>query len=344
MKSKQRTRILAIALIAVLAIFLFFRTCGKKSGEIVAPEARKDQPVLPPAPQFNADSAYAMVQKQVDFGPRVPGTAGHKACADWMVATLLRHGADTVIQQTGTVTAFNGQKLPLRNIIAQFHKERKERILLLAHYDTRPFADKDADPKRQGDPIPGANDGGSGVGILLEIARHLTAHPAEKIGVDIFFTDVEDYGQPTGVMTMEESSDTWCLGSQYWAKNTQPVGYSARFGILLDMVGARDARFHKEAFSVQTAGLVVNKVWRTGAALGYTDRFVDDVKYFVGVDDHVHVWQHLKIPTIDIIEYNAGTQAFTPAWHTHNDAMENIDAATLKAVGQTVLEVVWKER
>jgi hypothetical protein len=244
----------------------------------------KPPPELPPAPQFDPDSAYAFVRKQVDFGPRVPGSTAHRNCADWMVARLKTYGADTVIEQTGTVTAFNGQKLPLRNIIARFHADRKERILLLTHYDTRPMADKDKDPKRQGEPIPGANDGGSGVGVLLEIARRLREHPAEKVGVDLFFTDVEDYGQPTGAMTHEESSETWCLGSQFWAKNPQPPGYSARFGILLDMVGGRDARFFKEAFSMQTAGQVVNKVWKTADAIGYGDRFPSDVKYFVGVE------------------------------------------------------------
>lgn len=333
----------AASTVLLLSGMVLLRSCAPDDDHGTRPPVKP--PVeLPPAPQFDPDSAFAFVQKQVDFGPRVPGTAAHEACADWMVMKLKAFGADTVIEQTGTVTAFNGKKLPLRNIIARFHTERKDRILLLTHYDTRPMADKDKDPKRQGEPIPGANDGGSGVGVLLETARHLAAHPASEVGVDLFFTDAEDYGEPTGAMTQNEHSDTWCLGAQFWAKNPQPPGYSARFGILLDMVGARDARFYKEAFSMQTAGHVVNKVWRTAAAIGHGDRFVNEVKYFVGVDDHVYIHRGRQIPTIDIIEYNEGTMAFTPAWHTHDDDMENIDPATLKAVGQTVLEVAWKER
>lgn len=326
-----------------VVVCALLHACAPDGPETALPDV-KPQPEGPPAPQFNPDSAHAFVQRQVGFGPRVPGTAAHKACADWMVMKLKAFGADTVIEQTGTVTAFNGKKLPLRNIIARFHAGRTHRVLLAAHYDTRPMADKDKDEARQGEPIPGANDGGSGVGVLLEIARNLAALPASDVGADLFFTDAEDYGEPTGAMTQNEHSDTWCLGSQYWAKNPQPPGYSARFGILLDMVGARDARFFKEAYSMQTAGQVVNKVWRTADAIGHGDRFVNEVKYFVGVDDHVYINRGRQIPTIDIIEYNEGTKAFNPAWHTHDDDMENIDPATLKAVGQTVLEVVWKER
>ncbi|MBK8339291.1 MAG: M28 family peptidase [Flavobacteriales bacterium] len=153
-------------------------------------------PALPPPPSFNADSAYAFVKQQVDFGPRVPGSAAHVACADWMVAKFKSYGA-SVTEQKGTVTAFNGQQLPLRNIIASWAPAKKERILLLAHYDTRPFADRD--DERKNEPILGANDGGSGVGILLEIARHLGASTdSALLGVDILLTDVEDYGEPSG--------------------------------------------------------------------------------------------------------------------------------------------------
>lgn len=302
---------------------------------------RTELPALPPTPGFDPDSAYAFIQEQVDFGPRVPGTAAHTACADWMVAKLKGYGA-TVIEQTATVTVFNGRKLPLRNIIASWNTQAKERILLLAHYDTRPFADKD--DERKNEPIPGANDGGSGVGVLLEIARHLSAKQHGP-GVDMLFTDVEDHGQPSGAMTMDENTvDTWALGSQYFSKNPHVAGYTARFGILLDMCGARDARFFREAISMRYAPAVVGKVWKTGAALGHGGRFVQETRYFVGTDDHVPINERLRIPTIDIIEYNAGTGNFPPSWHTHDDDMDVIDRATLGVVGGTVLEVVWKER
>lgn len=313
------------------------------------PEAPRDipaaevpaPPALPPTPVFSADSAHAFVARQVGFGPRVPGTAAHDACGDWLVQRLKATGA-TVVEQRGTVTSYNKERLPLRNIIGSFHPDRKERILLLAHWDTRPFADKD--DERTNQPIDGANDGGSGVGILLEVARHLAAK-GHGPGVDILFTDVEDHGQPSGAMSQDERSmETWCLGSQYWVKNPHVPDYSARFGILLDMVGARDAVFHREAISMQFAPAVVARVWKTAAALGHGDRFVQETKYFVGIDDHVPVNKVLRIPTIDIIEFDPATNAFGPYWHTHDDNMEVIDRATLEAVGRTVLEVVWKER
>lgn len=330
----QQCLVLAVALTLLVG-------CREEVPNTSSPTPAPAQPAIPATPLFDADSAYALVARQVAFGPRVPGTKAHKACGDWMVERLKAMGA-MVVEQTGTVIAFNKERLPLRNIIGQFHPDRKERILLLAHWDTRPFADKD--DERTNEPIDGANDGGSGVGVLLEIARHL-ASKEHGPGIDILFTDVEDHGQPSGAMTFDESSiDTWCLGSQYWVKNPHVPNYTARFGVLLDMVGARDAYFYQEALSMQYAPAIVKKVWRTAATLGYGDRFIEETKYFVGIDDHVPVNRTLRIPTIDIIQYDPATQAFGPYWHTHDDRMEVIDPATLKAVGQTVLEVVWKER
>ncbi|MDX9750084.1 MAG: M28 family peptidase [Flavobacteriales bacterium] len=324
---------------AMLAGMMLLAACG--GGDRPATPARPALPPLPPAPVFNADSAYAFVQMQVDFGPRVPGTDAHRACADRMVAMLQGYGAE-VIEQTAQVTIYTGQKLPMRNIFARFHPDRKERILLLAHYDTRPFADRDTDRKHE--PIDGANDGGSGVGVLLEIARHLAAKEHGP-GVDILLTDVEDHGTPTGSMGLDQGSiDTWALGAQYFAKNPPVPGYTARFGILLDMVGARDATFMREAISMQYAPAVVHKVWKLAGELGHGRFFRNENKYFVGTDDHVPINRDLGIPTIDIIEYDASTQAFGPYWHTHDDNMDVIDRETLQAVGHTVIETVWRER
>ncbi|MBK7752578.1 MAG: M28 family peptidase [Flavobacteriales bacterium] len=334
-RSKQR------ALPLLLPLLLLF---GCESDRPSTPQVPQPAiPALPPPPPFNADSAYAFVKQQVDFGPRVPGSAGHKACADWMVTKLKGYGA-SVTEQLGTVKAFNGQHLPLRNIIASWAPAKKDRILLLAHYDTRPFADRD--DERKNEPILGANDGGSGVGILLEIARHLGASSdSALLGVDILLTDVEDYGEPSGAITPEENSiDTWALGSQYWVKNPHVQGYLARFGILLDMCGARDARFYKESISMKYAPQVVGKLWKAAAAIGHGDRFVNETRYFVGTDDHLPINQVLRIPTADIIEFHEANKAFHPSWHTHDDDMDVIDATTLNAVGRTVMEVVWKER
>jgi hypothetical protein len=255
---------------------------------------------------------------------------------------FLRQLADTVIEQTGTVTAFNGQKLPLRNIIASWAPERKERVLLLAHWDTRPFADKD--DERRNEPILGANDGGSGVGVLLEIARRLKEQ-APALGVDIFLTDAEDFGEPSDAMEAGQNALlTWCLGSQYWAKNPHVPGYTARYGILLDMVGAADAVFYREQLSMQYAPHVVQKVWKAAQALGHERYFRNETKYFVGIDDHVIVNREMRIPTIDIIGYDESTKAFHPSWHTHADDLSVIDRGTLAAVGRTVLHVVYHER
>lgn len=337
-------RWIAISLAALLVGLVVLKSCAPDGNGGGKPHVDPKPVVLTPAPTAHADSLFASVKKQVDFGPRVPGTEAHRACADWVVAELVRLGADTVIQQTGTVKAYNGRELPLRNIIARFHADRRQHVLLMAHYDTRPMADKDKDPALQGKPIDGANDGGSGVAVLLEIARHLRALPVDAPGVDLFFTDVEDHGQPTGGMITTESSETWCLGSQYFARNPVPKDYTARFGILFDMVGGRDARFYKEAYSVQTAGHIVNKVWKTAAATGHGTWFVNEVKMWVGVDDHVFINRDLGIPVIDIIEHHPATNAFNPTWHTHDDAIANIDPNTLRAVTQTTLEVLWRER
>lgn len=299
------------------------------------------QPALPPVPLFNGDSAYAFVARQVAFGPRVPGTAAHRACGDWLAVKLKGYGAQ-VIEQQAEVAIYNGQKVPMRNIIASWRPEQKERILLFAHWDTRPMADQD--PERPNEAIDGANDGGSGVGVLLEIARQLAAQPAQ-VGVDIFFTDVEDWGEPHGAMGIgQESYKTWCLGTQYWVKNPHVPDYKARFGILLDMVGGKDARFAKEGWSMRYAAGVANKVWKAAAAAGHGDRFLNEVRSHVGVDDHVFVNEGLGIPSIDIIAYDPNSGAFPATWHTHADNMDHIDQESLQAVGATVAQVVWTER
>ena len=282
----------ALSLTMLLCLLLVNSGCVTEETETKRPDTTPAV-ALPPAPLFDPDSAYSYIAQQVAFGPRVPGTSAHRACGDWLVAKLQAYGAE-VIEQEATVTAFNNQRLPLRNIIASWKPDAKARILLFAHWDTRPFADRDE--QRKNEPIDGANDGGSGVGVLLEIARHISASVPE-LGIDILLTDVEDYGAPTGSMTLDESSiDTWALGAQYFAKNPHVPGYTARFGILLDMVGAHDAKFYQEALSMQYAPAIVRKVWKTAHALGYGDRFIQETKYFVGIDDHVPINKQLRIP------------------------------------------------
>lgn len=296
-------------------------------------------------PKFQADSAFAMIKKQVEFGPRVPGSAAHIACGDWMVSTLKSYGAN-VIEQKGNVVTFDGKSVPLRNIIAEFNPSAKKRIVLAAHWDTRPFADKDPDESKWKKPIDGANDGGSGVGVLMEIARLLQAQ-APKTGVDLIFFDVEDYGTPEFVKNQDDNSVfTWCLGSQYWLRQPHKVGYIAEAGVLLDMVGAKDATFNKEGKSVESAPGMVGRLWNTAAKLGHGGYFRDETVQEI-VDDHQFMIM-AGIPTANIIDMRPEVKAmgfegytFGNFHHTHNDNINVIDRATLKAVGETVMNVVW---
>ncbi|MAY84144.1 MAG: glutamine cyclotransferase [Flavobacteriales bacterium] len=289
-------------------------------------------------PTFNADSAYHFVEKQVSFGPRVPNTEAHKKTAVYLGSKLEDFGLK-VYRQKGVVTAFDDTKLNIVNIIGEYRPELKNRIMLFAHWDSRPFADNGKKDRYK--PIDGANDGASGVGVLLEVARQLQAQQPE-IGVDIMFFDAEDYGQPSGGM-MKRKAGTWCLGSQFWARQTHRANYTANFGILLDMVGAANAKFTKEAISMYYAPHIVDKVWNVAAAIGHSDHFVFQQTTHVGEDDHLYINKIRRIPSIDIIQYDASTGAFAPHWHTHDDNLSVIDKETLAAVGETVLAVVLEE-
>jgi len=289
-------------------------------------------------PVFDADSAYSYIAHQVAFGPRVPNTAAHKSCADYLASELERHGAKLFIQEP-VLTAYNGEKLNARNIIGSYGPEKTRRILLFAHWDSRPYADHDADEANHRKPIDGADDGGSGVGVLLEIARQIGAKQPEA-GIDIIFFDAEDYGIPE--FESDYKLDTWCLGSRFWAKNPHIPNYKAEYGILLDMVGSKGATFYKEGGSVRHAARYVEKVWETARNLGYDKFFMNAIGGSV-TDDHLSVIEGRRIPCIDIINYDldSNSSGFGAYWHTLNDNMDVISKETLKAVGQTVLEVIY---
>lgn len=299
---------------------------GAKSGAATAPAAEKEGAAVP---AFSADSAMAYVRAQLGFGERVPGSEAHRLTADWLVAKLRGFGAQ-VTEQKADLKAFDGTVLHARNIFGRFHPERERRILLLAHYDTRPWADEDPDPANRNKPVPGANDGASGVAVLLETARALqTADPGT--GVDILFVDAEDYGT-------EGDDDSWALGAQHFAENPPVEGYAPDGAILLDMVGGKDAAFPPEYFSVQAAPALDAAFRRAAAEAGHGRLFGGTVAGAV-TDDHVKLIER-GIPAIDIIDYREG-QGFNPTWHTLDDNIDNIDPATLRAVGESLLHFLY---
>ncbi len=300
-------------------------------------EKPKDNPVTEDFKyvlDFDADSAFSFVEAQVAFGPRVPGSIAHGLTANFLVNTM-QEWADTSYIQYGEMESPIEGRVPIKNIIASFHPEKKERILLCAHWDTRPKADED--PERPDEPADGANDGASGVGVLMEVARQLAKQNAQ-MGIDIIFFDAEDMG------SHQAGQESWCLGSQFWSANKHKKNYQARYGILLDMVGAPDAVFAYERNSLNQAEWLVKHVWRMGTSIGHGKHFIPYPGGYI-TDDHVYISRIAGIPTIDIIHYDiASGTGFGDFWHTHADNMEGISPATLKAVGETVLKTVYEEK
>jgi hypothetical protein len=268
----------------------------------------------------------------------VPNTPEHDRCGRWLAEELARHGAEVTVQE-GRARAYDGSILDMQNIVGTFHPESRDRILLFAHWDTRPFADKDSTRTRE--PIDGANDGASGVGVLLEVARQLGERPSD-VGVDIIFFDAEDYGKPEWLPATENGYKDWCLGSQYWAQNPHRPGYRARFGVLLDMVGASDAAFHQEGTSLKYAPHIVRKVWKRAEDLGFGDRFSTSPTPMT-IDDNYFISEMAGIPSANIVDYRIQVRpmGYGPFHHTHADNMSIIDKATLLEVGTTVLSVVY---
>lgn len=323
--------------VAVAMFLLLFGACNQSHDNaetnvntIVEDSSTSSQNSVTP---FSADTAYAFIEKQVAFGPRVPNSEGHRSCRNWLIGKLEQYGAKVYAQDT-KVRAYDSTELAITNIIGAFNPDAEERILLLAHWDTRPEADFDPNPSLKSKPIIGADDGGSGVAVLLEIARIIQSTDSKK-GIDIFFTDAEDYGAP-------HIEDSWCLGSTYWSLHPHVEGYKAKYGILLDMVGAKDARFRWESFSKLYAPDVLDAVWSTAASLGYGRYFIQADGGAL-TDDHVPINKNMGIPTIDIVNYDPSrTKGFGEHWHTHADNISVIDRNVLSAVGNTVWSVITK--
>lgn len=333
-KKKQKSITKMRALLIISALFVFgCSTEPKQKTEAVSNLKEKIE-----VPIFNADSAYSYIQKQVNFGPRVISSKAWQNCAIWLEKKFKNYTQNVIVQEA-SIRTYDGKNHTLKNIIASFSPEKNNRIALFAHWDSRHIADHDT--KNQDRPILGANDGGSGVGVLIELARHFCIKNP-KIGIDIILFDAEDYGQPEN-SKFPIMQDSWCLGSQYWSANLHKPNYYARYGILLDMVGGKDATFRHEKISAFYAYNILQKVWRKANKLGYSNYFIFEEAAEI-LDDHYYVNTITGIPTIDIIEYDPTTKTnFNKHWHTHKDDMDNIDKNTLNAVGQTLLEVIYNE-
>jgi len=331
----QKSILFFFSIIMVLGVYSCSDSSKNNKQKKVNKKAKTENISIP---DFNQDSAYSYVANQVKFGPRVPGTKANLRCATYLTNTLKRFTPYVQVQKYNA-RVYNGKVFAGQNIIASFKPESKNRILLCAHWDSRPYADHDPDINNHNTPIDGANDGASGVGVLIEIARQLSKSQT-KAGIDIILFDLEDYGEPQGVQSRQE--DNWALGSQYWSKNPHNTNYNARFGILLDMVGASDALFTQEGTSMYYAPDIMRKVWNKAEEIGYGDYFSTEKTGGI-LDDHHYINQILGIPTIDIIHHDPSTKTgFFKYWHTVNDNIETIDPVTLKVVGQTILAVIFE--
>lgn len=324
--------------IALLSLAILLPMCQKKKEATpVTPSQVEAEAVV--APDFDADSAFLYVKSQTDFGPRVPNRAAHTQCAHYL-ATQLQRFCDTVYLQSFDAKAFDGTVLKSQNIIGVFNPNAAKRVVLASHWDSRPFADHDADPANHDKAIDGANDGASGVGVLIEVARQLALN-RPNVGIDIVFFDAEDYGTPENVNA--PSGEWWGLGSQYWSQNPHVMGYSANYGILLDMVGDPNARFRYEFHSKMYARAELAKVWNAAYKLGFGATFSQADSHPI-TDDHYYVNTIAHIPMIDIVHQEDATgTGFPLTWHTMNDNIDHIDKNTLEKVGKTLLYVIYHE-
>ena len=341
----------------LLACTLLLAGCGLSAKRSVSESGQSS--VSAGGLSFSGDSAYAYVAGQVAFGPRVPGTDAHHDCVQYIGRTLERFGA-TVEIQTGEVMRYDGEWQHVANICAHLPADSayqgEKTVLLCAHYDSRPWADQEEDYSHRMSPILGANDGASGVGVLMEVARQWQNLSERKLPVEIVLFDCEDMGTPQ-FYTGKQREHTWCLGAQLWARmlvesrkskvESRESKVESReskavyaFGILLDMVGDPNASFPREYYSEQYAGKYVEKIWRTAEQLGYGHRFVSTRSYPI-TDDHYYVNTIAKIPCVDIIHYVPGSETgFAWWWHTHSDDMRNVNPGTLQEVGKVLMSVI----
>lgn len=313
----------------IASILIFITACSTGNDKKLQFENRQQA-----VPDFNTDSAHTQLVAQVDFGPRNPGSEAHQQTKNYLVNRLKKYAGDRyVFTQKFKHRGYEGDTLQMANIIAAFNPQSKDRIMLCAHWDTRPRADRDS--VNSTTPILGADDGASGVAVLLELAR-IFSKEMPPIGVDIVLFDGEDYGK-------EGDFAQYFLGSRFWSNYPPVKNYNPRFAILVDMVGGRNAQFLKEGYSLEFAPALVKEVWGIAEQKGYEKIFIDAEGAKI-TDDHLVINRIRKIPTIDIINHSVdseGSVEFTPYWHTSNDNLDIIDKKTLKAVGEVLAELVY---
>ncbi|MGO9480617.1 MAG: M28 family peptidase [Candidatus Kryptoniota bacterium] len=312
-----------------LMISLIAASCSRRVPESQSQESEHTAKTSTvPIPQFDGNSAFAVLVKQCDFGPRNPNSSGHEECLAYLQQQFSLY-ADSVALQKFNVPGYDGTVLHLTNVIASFNLRAKTRVLLTAHWDTRPRNDQErSGPKDK--PIFGANDGASGVAVLLELARDFKESPPPE-GVDIILWDGEDYGK-------EGDLDYYFLGSKYWAA-TKPQSYYPIFSINLDMVGDKELSLPKEANSVKYAPDVVELVWNMAAQMGVS-QFIDRVGEAIS-DDHLSLDQ-IGIKAIDIIDF-AYPDKTNRYWHTLEDTPDKCSGASLAAAGRVLLEVLFRK-
>ena len=324
-----------------MAASAIFCTMSCKNQKQAAEQTDTDTVAVTPV-KFNADSAYASVEAQCQFGARVPNSAAHKACAQYIVERFKAYGLD-VTEQKADLKTYDGQVWHSNNIIASYKPELKDRIILCAHWDSRPWADADPDTSKHHEPVMAANDGASGIAVMLEVAR-LLGELKPAVGIDFICFDSEDGGAPywDESKAPQDGSD-WCLGSQYWSRNPHTPNYTARYGILLDMVGGQDARFCYEGVSLRYARDVTLRLWDAAQRVGAGNLFKQEEGGYAQ-DDHVPMNEIAGIPTVDIIPFVEGEHTFGVTWHTTQDTPQNISRETLRGVGQTLLQMISEEK
>ncbi len=327
----MKNHLLIIALLCSLLLF----GCSKEQNKSTSQTQEQAKPQETPkkqvsVPPFDPQKAWDILIKQTDMGPRTVGSKAHALCQQFLLSEMQKY-ADSVWLQPFSEKGYGNEVLVMNNIISSFNPKAKKRILLLTHWDCRPWADMDKDPKKQKEPILGANDAASGIAILVEMARNMKTN-APPVGVDMLFVDGEDYGK-------EGDNKFYLLGSRYFSKNL-PDGYMPEFGILLDMVGDSQLELKRERLSIQYAPDIVDLVWNTAFSLGVT-QFSNAVETNLGSDDHIPL-NEAGIKTIDIIDF-AYPNSSINYWHTSQDTPEHCSSESLDAVGRVLLQVIYSQ-